>query len=191
MKTVYLDIETAGLQDRFALDSRFGRIVAIGLMYEKDGKPVQTILAGPNELMILTSFRQILENEDWLGRADVCFVTYNGNGFDFPFIARRCARHRLPQNWVFAMQLKHVDLMEKMTYFFGRCPRLSNVAEALQVEHDNSLTGGQVPIWFKNKEMEKITEHLWDDLNTLKGICKKISEEGTDQMNDKLRKVLA
>jgi predicted PolB exonuclease-like 3'-5' exonuclease len=114
------------LVDRAALSPLLGRIVAIGWAWcdelEAGGVSVDTAPTPQDERPLLRRFADMLleevtEDESFL------WVTFNGRGFDLPFLAVRCAHHgvALPHRLPIGEQKyrRHRDIYEDCLKHFG------------------------------------------------------------------------
>lgn len=102
--------------EKFAsLSGDLGRIVCISVGYINDDKIRTKSFCGEDEVAILTEFNELMS------RVKGPFITYNGLGFDVPFILRRLCHHGMrPSAPRFAnlkrfQQDPHLDVM--MCYY--------------------------------------------------------------------------
>ena len=94
----YLDIETTGLS---AHDSQ---VTVVGLVFaHRGGRTLeQYFVESPgDEAVVLRTVRRAL-------RRFSGFVTYNGQGFDFPYLRVRASEHGLPWSWLDGLDLLRV-----------------------------------------------------------------------------------
>ncbi|MDZ7611802.1 MAG: ribonuclease H-like domain-containing protein [Candidatus Moranbacteria bacterium] len=122
------------------------------------------------EKEILENFWKVAEHADE-------FITFNGKGFDVPFIMIRSAIHEikpskdLMSNRYLSMQktgAKHVDLMDHLTFYGAvfRRPNLHLACRAFGIKSpkEDGVDGNEVAGLFKNKEYKKIAEYNMQDV---------------------------
>ena len=99
------------------VDSSKGQVLFIADDFEEhatDSEPVQFVPC-PDEIELLTAFWEISKHYDQV-------VTFNGRGFDVPFLYLRSAQLNVPitrKNWLgyrFATE-PHCDLAEQLTFY--------------------------------------------------------------------------
>ncbi len=138
--------------------------------YEKDGAQYQV----KTEKEILSSFWQDVKFYDQL-------ISFNGRGFDCPFIIFRSLFHNLmptknlmPNRYYNA---EHLDLLDWLT-FYGAFRKFSLAAlcEFLQIKNpkDEGVSGLAINELFKNKEYQKIAEYCLRDVMATKELYQKI-----------------
>ncbi|MBU3925095.1 ribonuclease H-like domain-containing protein [Patescibacteria group bacterium] len=115
------------------------------------------------------------------------FITFNGRGFDAPFLIIRSAinkiiptRNLMPPRF---SSYAHVDLMDQLT-FYGATKRsfsLDFYAKSFGIKSpkDNGVNGAEVGALFKNKEYEKIARYCMGDVVA----TKKLYEIWRDYIN--------
>ena len=106
------------------------------------------------------------------------FVTFNGRGFDCPFLIIRSAVHKIKptknlmpnryESEQFGKIITHVDLLDRLT-FFGSVRRKGNLhmwCQALNIESPkaNGITGDDVGQLFKDKKYLDIAQYCTGDL---------------------------
>lgn len=109
------------------------------------------------------------------------FISFNGRGFDGPFLTVRSAIHRikatkdLMSNRYLGSQkfnARHIDLLDQLT-FYGAVRRKGSLhlwcnAFSIKSPKTDGVTGNQVGELFKNKEYLKIAEYNIGDLRATK-----------------------
>lgn len=131
-KTLILDIETSGMSfDR-------SHVTVIGAASVRDGKVFffQWFADRPgSESFILTDFLSFISEYDTL-------VTYNGQGFDVPYLNKRAALHALPSR---LSSMEHIDLFKYSKPFadlYGLPNRkLKTIESGLFIERDDKCSG--------------------------------------------------
>lgn len=175
-----------------------GEVVAIGVLdvdtekgavyfqasgYNGDDieKQIQENSARQNIKYEIGSEKEILEK--FWQVASFCneFVSFNGRGFDGPFLAIRSAIHKikptkdLMSNRYLNSQkfnARHIDLLDQLT-FYGAVRRRGSLhlwcnAFGIKSPKADGVTGDQVGELFKNKEYLKIAEYNVGDLQATK-----------------------
>lgn len=162
-----------------------GKIVAVGVLdheknqgavyYQSDGETAETEENGIKfkpacEKEMLENFRRVAQNYQE-------FISFNGRGFDVPFLMVRSAIHRLvPTKDLMSNRYlnsqkfdsKHVDLLDQLT-FYGAVRRRGNLhlwCRAFGIESPKSLgvTGDDVGKLFKEKRFLEIAKYNTGDL---------------------------
>lgn len=120
--------------------------------------------------------KEILEKFWDLTRRYGTFVTFNGRGFDVPFLMIRSAVHKirpardLLSNRYLSMQrsVQHVDLSDQLTFYgaMWRRPKLHFATQAFGIESPKTgdLDGEQVPKAFTDKRYEEIARYCMADV---------------------------
>lgn len=101
MANIYFDIETNNLLDKLPE----ARITCIGCLHSDFG--VRIFSAG-DEQTILSNFA-LWDQVDW--ENDI-FVSFNGIGFDVPFLLAKCQEYNYQGLEDKLMDIKHVDLLK-------------------------------------------------------------------------------
>ena len=178
--------ELEALKDGLGFSPFTGEVVAIGVLdYEKD-KVVITFQAPGENLKEFEedgvkykpmSEPEMLENF-WKGAQNYDeFITFNGRGFDVPFLMTRSAIHKmkpskdLMSNRYLSMQrdsAKHIDLQDQMT-FYGALRRrggLHIIARSFGIKSpkDSGIKGEDVGRLFKEKKFKEIARYNAGDL---------------------------
>ncbi len=106
------------------------------------------------------------------------FVTFNGRGFDCPFLIVRSAVHKIkptknlmPNRYEssdYGKTITHVDLLDRLT-FFGSVRRKGNLhmwcqAFGIDSPKDNGITGDDVGQLYKEKKYLDIAQYCAGDL---------------------------
>ena len=106
------------------------------------------------------------------------FVTFNGRGFDCPFLIVRSATHKIkptknlmPNRYEssdYGKTITHVDLLDRLT-FFGSVRRKGNLhmwcqAFGIDSPKDKGVTGDDVGRLFKEKKYLDIAQYCAGDL---------------------------
>jgi len=116
------------------------------------------------------------------------FVTFNGRGFDVPYIMIRSAVHgiRIPINMMSNRYLgmqrgsKHVDLSDQMTFYgaIWKKPKLHFVTQAFGIESPKGggISGEDVPQAFWDKRYVEIAKYCMADVRATKELMEKWDE---------------
>lgn len=120
--------------------------------------------------------KELLERFWEVAKHYTTFVTFNGRGFDVPYLMIRAAVHGirptrdLMSNRYISMQrgVTHVDLSDQMTFYGALYPRpkLHFVAQAfgLTSSKGGGIDGKEVPQAFADKRYEEIARYCTDDV---------------------------
>ncbi len=173
------------LKDGLGFSALTGEIVALGVLDYDKNSGVVYFQAQDKEVGEFTKgnfkFKQATEKEMlekfWQGVKNYEeFISFNGRGFDVPFILARSAKYGiratkdLMSNRYLGMQkfgVKHIDLLDQLT-FYGAVRRKGNLhlwCKLFNIKSPKAegITGDDVQELFKNKEYEKIAEYnSWD-----------------------------
>jgi DNA polymerase elongation subunit (family B) len=116
-RRLFFDIEAdSRVTFREATEFGLARILVIGAADEEGGRFQWVLDADPNdeaamdaaEAQMLREFIHLCEGYDQI-------VAWNGDGYDFPALEHRCARHRVaPREWRRWLWLDHMAVFEKM-----------------------------------------------------------------------------
>lgn len=188
-------IELEKVKENFALSPFLGEVVAISVL-DGEGKG-ETYFQAPkggvedfedgNLKYIVGSEKEILERFWELARHYDTFVTYNGRGFDVPYLMIRSAVHEmkptrnLMSNRYLNLQRdgKHVDLADQFTFYGALWPRpkLHFVVEAFGIKTPKGgLDGKQVPQAFRDGRYEEIARYCMADVVATKELYEKWSK---------------
>lgn len=192
------DYETAleDMKDGLGFSPLTGEIVAIGVLdCEKNQGVVYYQAPGENNAEFSEDgikFKQMTEKEMlqsfWTGAKEYnAFATFNGRGFDAPFLAIRSAIHgvrptRDLMEGRYAYQQKncrHVDLMDELT-FYGAVRRKGSLhlwsrAFGIKSPKEDGVTGDDVSRLFHEKKFLDIARYNVGDLRATKELYDKWS----------------
>ena len=175
-------------KDRLSFSPLTGEVVAIGILnpdtdkgavyfrdpagkLEKESKDDIQYTPCATEKEVLKEFWQTAALYDQ-------FVTFNGRGFDSPFLIVRSAIHKIkptknlmPNRYEsdqFGKTITHVDLLDRLT-FFGSVRRKMNLhmwCRAFDIESPKTkgITGDDVGRLFKDKKYVEIAQYCAGDL---------------------------
>jgi len=173
------------LKEGLGFSALTGEIVVLGVLDYAKNSGVVYFQAKDKQISEFTigkfKFKQATEKEMlekfWQGvRNYEEFISFNGRGFDVPFILARSAKYEiratkdLMSNRYLGMQkfgAKHTDLLDQLT-FYGAVRRKGNLhlwCKLFNIKSPKAegITGDDVQELFKNKEYEKIAEYnSWD-----------------------------
>jgi hypothetical protein len=157
-----------------------GRIVAIailnpdtdrGAVYFQADKKTEKFEDGNAQYVPCADEKEILKNF-WEAAAHYeQFITFNGRGFDAPFVHVRSAVHKIkpsrnlmPNRYYDA----HLDLMDRLS-FFGAVRRSMSLhmwckAFGIESPKDNGVSGHEVASLFKDKKYKEIALYCYDDV---------------------------
>ena len=140
--------------------------------YEKDGVEYQI----GSEKEILINFWQAVKNYQQI-------ITFNGRGFDCPFIIYRSVAHGLkpsrnlmPNRYYFN---EHLDLLEFLSFFGAfRKFSLAVMCQTFGIKNpkDEGVSGLAINGLFQNKEYKKIAEYCLRDVMATKELHQKIKD---------------
>lgn len=174
------------LKDGLGFSPLTGQIVAIGTMdyergngavyYQAPGEQLQESNFGEVKLQP-TSEKEMLEKFWEVAGYFQEFVTFNGRGFDLPFVFIRSAIHgvkvtkNLMANRYLSSQpydAKHIDLLDQLT-FYGSVRRKGGLhlwcrAFGIKSPKSDGITGDDVSKLFCSGEYKKIAEYNVGDL---------------------------
>ncbi len=163
-----------------------GEIVAIGVLeletnrgvvyFQAPEGKVKDFEADGIKYKVLTE-KAMLE-KFWQGAIEYTeFVSYNGRGFDVPFLMMRSAvnevkptKDLMSNRYLNSQKFNalHIDLMDQLTYYGAvqRRPKLHIVCRALGIKSpkENGVDGDEVAPLFSAKEYEKIAIYNAADL---------------------------
>jgi uncharacterized protein YprB with RNaseH-like and TPR domain len=180
MKHAHTDEEKAQVPNTMGFSPLTGEIVAVALMNPESGKGAvyaQAPGVDPFDLeedgvrYVSKTEPEILE-EFWKA---VSFydqvVTFNGRGFDVPFLMVRSAIHKIrPSKNLMGNRYwdNHIDLYDRLG-FFGAVRRTMGLhmwckAFGIESSKDGGISGYQVPEFFANKRYMEIARYCFDDV---------------------------
>lgn len=160
-----------------SLDAYLGKIACISV-YFPDG-PEEYNYAEQNEANILEGFWKLID-----GYNDGIFISYNGRGFDIPFIIRRSIVHKiLPTNPNFLNYTKYNPFPPHYDCLLELCGRdmymsLEQACEMLGIvsPKDGEITNSTVHIAYANGQFDKIAEYCARDLKATYQVFQRIKK---------------
>lgn len=132
--------------------------------------------------------REIIERFWDIARHYTTFVTFNGRGFDVPYLMIRAAVHGirpsrdLLSNRYLSMQrgVSHVDLSDQLTFYgaLWRRPKLHFATKAFGIKSPKAggIDGAQVPTAFKDKRYKEIATYCMADVVATKELYERWNE---------------
>ena len=188
----------ADLKDGLGFSPLTGEIVAVGVLdgekekgtvyYQAPGEKHEESKEGSVALKQMTE-KEMLESF-WNGaRQYDTFVTFNGRGFDVPFLMLRSAVHGitpskdLMSNRYLSMQkfgAKHIDLLDQLS-FYGAVRMKGNLhlfcrAFGIKSPKADGVSGDDVGGLFKEKRFVDIARYNVGDLFATKALYEKWNE---------------
>ncbi len=166
LRIVILDIETS------SLEADAGVIVGAGLMNEDGKSEYLQARKTTEEKSLLAKLTKRLESFDVV-------VTWNGRGFDLPFLTTRLLKHKMDPRPV--LRKMHLDLNEvvksrlRLTFTY-----LDHVCEFFEIKRDKGPMGLEVPQLFvkalegDENALNIIREHCLDDLRVTREVFFKL-----------------
>jgi len=169
-----------------------GQIVAIGVLeletnkgavyYQAPGEEIEDTEEDGIKFKVMTE-KEMLASF-WQGVINYNeFISFNGRGFDVPFLMIRSAVHEIKpsKDLMSNRYLKsqkfnatHYDLMDLLTFYGAvlRKPKLHLVCRALGIKSPKSdgVDGNEVAPLFKNKEYKKIAKYNAGDLRATRDV---------------------
>ncbi|MBU1087658.1 MAG: ribonuclease H-like domain-containing protein [Candidatus Omnitrophica bacterium] len=188
LKNAKTEEEQQAIKDCLALSPLTGKIVAIGMVdYDtNDGVVFFQSSNGKdkdfkenNSKYIVCSEKEIIENFWKIVTKYTQIVTYNGRGFDCPFIMLRSAAHRCKPTrdiMPYRFDIKsHIDLYDQMT-FYGSMRKgfsLHMVTQALGIKSpkEEGVSGAMVSDLFKQEKSIDIARYCLRDVRATKELC--------------------
>lgn len=172
------DIREKFWHEKASLQPEFGKIVCIsvGMMY--NGKFVKKSFASDDETKLLNDFvnGKLAEKLNDIS-GGVIFCAYNGDSFDYPFIAKRLIVNGLMVPKIFFYpKLKpwersfFVDLMSIWKWdVYNSSVSLKLLSYSLGVNDGSCDVDGSMvkDIYYREKDMKKITEYCENDVQLL------------------------
>jgi len=172
--------EEEEVKQRMALYALTGEVVAIGMLnietnkgvvyYQNNNQGREEISEGDilyksgTEKEVLADFWQAIKNYDQ-------FITFNGRGFDCPFLLMRSAilqveptKNLMPYR--FSTEV-HIDLLDQLTWQGAvRKFDLNFYCKAFGIKSpkDNGITGLDVPVLYADGKYLDIAKYCGDDL---------------------------
>lgn len=186
-----LRVRTEEVRNSLGFSPFTGEIVAIGVLdlerdrtmvlYQAGGADTEETEEGGvryrpmDEKGMLEEFWRIAEQYD-------TFVSFNGRGFDAPWLAIRSAVHGvrptrdLLSNRYTSLQrgVKHVDLMDQLTFYGAtlRRPNLHIVCRAFGIKSpkEDGVTGDDVAALYRAEKYLDIARYNVGDLQATRGV---------------------
>ena len=156
--------------DKCGLDPDLGRIVALGWMFEGQDEPtVRTCRAEVEEAAVL---KELWKHVVLASGTHRPMVTFNGNGFDLPFLMRRSLYLGIvyPHLNIDRFRTNHIDLMARLTFNGVLKPHsLKFYAKRFCLPVDDSVSGADVPSLVRENTSEswaQIAAHCRSDVLT-------------------------
>jgi 3'-5' exonuclease len=188
LKNAQTEEERQTIKDSLSLSPLTGQIVAIGMVdYETDDGIVffqsangkdKDFIENNNKYVVCTE-KEIIEKFWQVVKKYNQIVTYNGRGFDCPFIMIRSAVHKCKPTrdimpYRFDMK-SHIDLYDQMT-FYGSMRKgfsLHLVSQALGVKSpkEEGVSGAMVGDLFKQDKAIDIARYCLRDVRATKQVC--------------------
>ena len=143
-----------------SLGKRQGYVFGTGQADITPENPTYSFSHCANEAELLSKFWRLVENHQR-------FVTYNGHGFDFPFLAFRSAvnKVRVP------IELKYnqdsfIDLMSKLRPYPARSYSLAMVTRALGITNpkEEGVSGADVAQLYRSHKHQQIVDYVARDV---------------------------
>ena len=172
-----------------------GEIVAIGVLevetskgavyFQAPGSAIKDFEADGIKYRVLTE-KAMLENF-WQGAINYTeFVSFNGRGFDVPFLMMRSdingvrpTKDLMSNRYLNSQKFnaQHIDLMDQLTFYgaVARRPSLHLACRAFGIKSPkaNGIKGDDVKGLFKAQEYQKIAQYNAGDLFATKELYKK------------------
>lgn len=157
-----------------SLNAEFGQVVCVGLGEMVGDKFSVVTRSGEDEKEILKFFWSYLRES-----RDVKITTFNGKGFDIPFILKRSAILEVLLPVKISTRrydtLQHFDVMEVLTnYFQGEMFSLGTYCKLYSVAHDDSVSGADVFALWQAGNVEAIKAHCAADVKSTWELYQKI-----------------
>ncbi len=153
-------------------DDRNGTIDSI----DKASRVEQVTLVGGDEKKILEEFWGMVPSFG-------CIVSYNGRGFDIPFLMQRSLVHglRVSRNLMpprFSSMREHMDLAEVLSQFRATRPyglEAWSQALAVQSPKEGEVKGAEVSAAFREGRIREIVEYCLRDVVATAEIAVRVS----------------
>lgn len=187
-RILFFDIETTGFSPNSTI------LYLIGCVYYEDDswKLRQWFLDEPkDEKEILNSFIHFIKNHSLL-------VHYNGNGFDIPYIEKKCFQYNIESDF---SKFKHLDIYREIQPFkkILKLEQLKqkSIEQFLEISRDDQFNGGElINVYYdylKNKDerLEKtLLLHNADDIKGMLALMPMLSYSDLFTHNFKVLSVL-
>jgi hypothetical protein len=176
--------EKEEIKDRLSFYPLTGEIITIGLMdpHTQKGKVFFQTVGDPllpfeedNVLYETGTEKEILEKFWSVIKGYDQFITFNGRGFDCPFILIRSAVHRIkPRRDLMPNRYNdiHIDLLEQLT-FYGASRRRFSLdmwcrTFGIKSPKEGGITGDEVKELFKARRHLDIARYCMGDIRATK-----------------------
>ncbi len=188
LKNAKTEVEQQTVKDCLALSPLTGEIVAIGMVdydtndgvvYFQSSSGKDKDFKQENSKYVVCSEKEIIEHFWRVVTKYNQIVTYNGRGFDCPFIMLRSAAHRCKKTrdiMPYRFDVKsHIDLYDQMT-FYGAMRKgfsLHMVTQALGIKSpkQEGVSGAMVSEMFKQGKSTDIARYCLRDVRATKELC--------------------
>lgn len=129
-----LDIETTGL------NPKYNKVILIGVLYIEDGHIITKQFFCNNsseELKLLTSFIDFFKTFNF-------YITFNGGGFDIPFLNRRFAKYKLNYEIDPYLNFDLYKVVRKNRYLLNlnNC-KLKTIEKYLSITREDTIDGAE------------------------------------------------
>ncbi len=172
-KILFFDIETTGFSPKTTI------LYLIGCIYYKDDswQLKQWFLDEPkDEKEFLISFLKFIKDFTLL-------IHYNGNGFDIPYLEKKCFHYNLENNFI---EYKHLDIYREIQPLKNilRLEQLKqkSIEQFLEISRDDPFNGGElINIYYeylktKDEKLQKILLlHNSDDIKGMLALSPMLS----------------
>ena len=169
---------------RAGIISEFGKIacISVGMIEKNDTLKLKSFYS-ENEAELLTNFGSIF-NSNRLKNCILC--AHNGKEFDFPWIARRFLINGMMPPTPFQMfgkkpwEVPHLDTME--LWKFGDYKNFISLELMAHIfgipTPKDDIDGSMVAeVYYKEKNLQRITQYCEKDVLTLANILRKLRQE--------------
>lgn len=150
-QSLFFDIETTGFS------AKYETVYLIGYATRSHLKIHVTQLFAESledEPAILTSFMNVLESSPTL-------ISFNGTGFDLPFLKHRCAKYEIADHFGSCASLDLMRSIRKISHFIQLPDCRQKTAEAfLGLHRDDLYSGGELIPVYKNYVKTKDSDAL-------------------------------
>lgn len=162
----------------YDLERRVGAVYYTGAGNEKDVQEGEYILKQRSERQMLEDFWEGAKSYD-------TFVTFNGRGFDVPFLLHRSVAHGVQPNpalmegrYLYQQKMvRHVDLQDQLTFYgaMSRKPSLHLFCRAYGIESPKSegVAGDNVAALFARKQFRDIALYNARDVTATAALYEK------------------
>lgn len=153
-KTVFFDIETTG----FSPKTSFVYLIGLAIRTDRNTIEICQLLAEhrEEEAELLSRFQSLLQSAETI-------ITFNGQGFDIPFLKARASVLSLTNTWDSFQHLDLYKITAKMSNLFHLPDKKQKSLEKfLGIHREDIYTGGElIPIYYNyEKQHDSCSEHL-------------------------------